>query len=58
MELDLMKQHTFQLDLQYSVIKTGRDEIAVKMAEQSLRSQKVMLQRNDLTKAVESRRPG
>lgn len=51
--LDLIKQHTFHLDLENNVIKTSRDEIAVKMIEQGLSSRKVMLQGNELLRFME-----
>lgn len=48
-----MKQHKFNLDLENNVLKTSRDEIAVKMIEQSLSSRKVMLLGNDLLRSME-----
>lgn len=53
-----MNKHEFQLELENSVIKTNRDEIAVKKTEQGLIAKKITLQENDLPRDVESRRRG
>lgn len=52
MDLDLIKQHQFQLDLENSVMLL----IAVKITEQGLSLRKAMLQGNDLPRTAESRR--
>lgn len=58
MDLNLVNKHEFQLELENSVIKTNRDEIAVKKTEQGLIAKKITLQENDLPRDVESRRRG
>jgi len=53
MRLDLMRQHTFHLDLENSVIKTKRNEFSVNMVEQTTR--KVTLQGNYLPRVMKAR---